>query len=256
MASYKGAFLWYEVMTSDVEGARAFYTELIGWRTQEWDEGEMPYTMWAVGERAIGGLMALPEEARQQGAPPHWMAYVGTPDVDATTRQAEQLGAKIVVPPMDIPKVGRWSLIQDPQGAMLAAYTPETAPPALPGPPEVGDISWHELATTDDAAGWKFYETLYGWNRTQTMDMGPMGPYLLFMAGEHQGGGAYRKPPEMPAPPHWLFYIRVADLDGAARRCEQLGGKLFNGPMEVPGGDRVAQCCDPQGAAFALHWKK
>jgi len=83
-----------------------------------------------------------------------------------------------------------------------------------------------------------------------------MGLYHLFMASEHQGGGAYRKPADMPAPPHWLFYILVADLDAAIERCRQLGGKVVNGPIEVPGGDRVAQCCDPQGAAFALHGKK
>ncbi len=256
MTTYRGAFLWYEVMTSDVAGARAFYTELLGWGTQGWDNGEGEYTMFTVEGKPIGGLMELPEEAKKMGAPPHWMGYTGTPDVDATTAQASKLGAKILVPPMDIPKVGRWSLIQDPQGAMLAAFKPAEAPAAPLPAPEVGQISWHELATTDAEAAWKFYEALYGWKRTQTMDMGPMGPYHLFMASEHQGGGVFNKPKDMPAPSHWLFYARVADLEKTLQRCPSLGGKVLHGPEEVPGGDRVAQCADPQGAHFAVHWKK
>ncbi len=253
MTEFKGSFLWYELMTEDVEAARNFYTEVIGWGTQRFEMGERPYTMWTVGERPIGGLDVLPDEAKRMGAPPHWMAYVGTPDVDATTRQAVSLGGEVLVPPMDIPTVGRWSLIADPQGATLAAFCPVDA--EVTHDPDVGDFSWHELATTDPEAAWRYYEALFGWKRGMSLDMGPLGPYHLFMADEHQGGGVFRLPSEAPRP-FWLFYIRVADLDATLRRVEALGGKVLAPPQEVPGGDRVAPCLDPQGAAFALHQKK
>jgi len=88
-----GRFLWYECMTGDLDAAVAFYTKLIGWGTTEWDNDMGPYTMWTKGETPVGGVMTLPEEARQAGAPPQWLAYISTPDTDATVRQVEDLGA-------------------------------------------------------------------------------------------------------------------------------------------------------------------
>jgi hypothetical protein len=250
--SNRGNFLWYELMSNNLAGAKAFYGELLGWGLQPWQDSPTEYSMFTVKGRAVAGLMELPADAKKMGAKPHWMAYVGSNDVDATTSQARQLGAKVVVPPSDIPKVGRWSLLEDPQGAMLSPF--KSTDPEMPSqPPEIGDFSWHELATTDVDAAWRFYESLYGWKHTQTMDMGDMGPYLLFMASEHQGGGIYKLPPEMKAPPHWLFYVRVDNIDDAVKRCSKLKGKVLNGPMEVPGGDRVAMCLDPEGTAFAMH---
>lgn len=119
--------------------------------------------------------------------------------------------------------------------------------------PEPKAFSWHELATTDHLAALRFYADLFGWSKLSEADMGPIGIYVLFGRGERQYGGMYSKPAEMPAPPHWLLYVRVASLDAALTRVRDGGGQMLNGPMEVPGGDRIAQCVDPQGAAFALH---
>ncbi|RMH19553.1 MAG: VOC family protein [Acidobacteria bacterium] len=250
----RGRFVWYELMTTDPQGAQAFYTQLIGWGTEDFP-GEQPYTMWTNDGTPLGGVMELPEEARQQGAPSHWIPYVAVPDVDAAVAQAGGLGAKTYVPPTDIPGAGRFAVLGDPQGAIFAVYRSANEHGGHDDMAEIGEFSWHELATTDHAAAFDFYRQLFGWHETDTMDMGEMGPYLMYgrVPGKPPLGGIFNKPPQMPGPAAWLLYVRVADVDQAVDAVKKLGGQILNGPMEVPGGDRIVQCMDPQGAAFALH---
>jgi predicted enzyme related to lactoylglutathione lyase len=173
--------------------------------------------------------------------------------VDATVKQAESLGATIHHKPTDIPTVGRFAVLADPQGAFFAVFTPPGNAPGHEGMPNVGEFSWHELATTDYAAAFGFYQALFGWEKIAEHDMGPMGIYFLFGRNGQQLGGMFNKPPEMPFPPNWLQYIQVDSADSAADRVKANGGQVLNGPMDVPGGDRIAQCLDPQGGAFAVH---
>lgn len=248
-----GKFCWYELTTSDVEAAKAFYTKAIGWSTAPF-EGEMPYEMWINQEAPVGGVMTLSEEARQAHVPPHWMAYISTPSVDDTATQATQLGGQVLVPPRDIPNVGRFAVIADPQGASFAAFTPATPGEDSVFDPKVGEFSWHELATTDHTAAFNFYSALFGWEKAEGMDMGEMGTYQLYGRGDGKHlGGMFNKLPDMPGPPAWLYYISIDDVRVGVDRVKDLGGRLLNGPMEVPGGDLIAQCLDPQGAFFALH---
>ncbi len=248
-----GQFLWYDLMTPDPAAARAFYGDVIGWGTEVFEGGAKPYDMWTRDGTPIGGLMPLPEEAIAQGAPPHWLAYVGTPDVDATTSRARELGATVYVEPQDIPDVGRFSVLADPDGAVFALFAPGSDSPPHPGIPSVGDFSWHELLTGDLAQGFAFYNDLFGWETKEEVDIGEYGMYRIFGRAGPPIGGMMARPPEMPVGA-WLFYVRVDDIDEAVERVKASGGQVHNGPMEVPGGDRVAQCRDPQGAAFALHW--
>lgn len=246
-----GRFLWYELLTSDPAGAQEFYTGIVDWDTRQWSAGDQPYTMWLNGERPIGGIMEMPEDALEQGARPHWLAYVGTPDVDSTVSRARELGATVMLEPTSIPEVGRMAVLADPQGAIFAVYAPEGEPPAAPDDPGAGDFSWHELATGDWREALDFYGDLFGWEETDTHDMGEeMGIYQMYGQGDATYGGMYDLP---EGAPHWMLYVTVGDLDGCAERVEEQGGQVLNGPMEVPGGDRVAQCRDPQGATFALH---
>ena len=119
----RGRAVWHELLTSDPDGATSFYTKLIGWGTQVWEGGPSPYRMWMNGETAVGGVMQLPDEAKQQGAPPHWLAYVATPDVDQTIKDAEARGGRVLSGPMDVPTVGRIAVMADPQGTVFAAHT-------------------------------------------------------------------------------------------------------------------------------------
>lgn len=119
-----GVISWNELLTSDVRGACVFYTELFGWTAEEMSMSEdMHYTVFKSGDRQIGGMMALPAEAAQMGAPPHWGAYVTVHDVDAIAGKVSELGGKILVPPMDVPHVGRFTTFQDPHGAVISAIT-------------------------------------------------------------------------------------------------------------------------------------
>ena len=120
-----GAFSWNELMTTDVEAAKQFYTQLLDWTTEDMQiEGQlegMTYTVVKAGGEEVGGIMRLPPQAR--GTPPNWGSYVTVDDVDATAKRAQELGAKTIVPPTDIPNVGRFYMFQDPQGAVLSVIT-------------------------------------------------------------------------------------------------------------------------------------
>jgi uncharacterized protein len=247
-------FLWHELLTRDRDKAVEFYTYVIGWDTQAYDfqGNEGPeYTMWAAGGVPVGGVMEIDEETMGD-MQPGWSGYVHTPDVDATLRKAKELGGSVPGEPMDIPTVGRMAELTDPQGATLWVLAP-TPSESMPEPPASGSFSWNELATTDYEAAFDFYRRLFGWRQWDDMDMGDGFMYRMFGEGEQMYGGIYNKPPEMPAPPHWTFYVIVDDIDAALERVKERGGQVLNGPMEVPGGDRVAQCLDPEGAAFGLH---
>ncbi len=252
MASTTGRFVWYELLTSDVRAAVAYYTEVVGWKAQLFDNGPAPYTMWTASQGPLGGVYDLPDQAKQMGAPPHWTAHVDVADVDKACAKVKELGGKVYVEPHDIPTVGRYGVIADPQGATICVF--KGARPMEPhDPTKAGEFCWHELMTSDHAAGFEFYKTLFGWEKKDEFDMGPMGKYWLFGQGDKTYGGMMTKPADMKMPPAWIYYAEVADLDAAVERAKSKGGKLVNGPMDVPGGTRIAQLFDPQGAFFALH---
>lgn len=246
-AEIRGRFVWHELMTTELQAAVAFYSKVLPWKAQP--SGMPDYTLWVSGKTPAGGLMAQPESARQAGAPPSWLVYIGTPDVDATAAAAERLGGKVLKSPADIPNVGRFAVLADPHGAAFAIFKPSSTPD---GAAPASDFSWHELATSDPQAALAFYSELFGWSRGPAHDMGPAGTYQLVEHGGAQVGGVY-KVMDASKPPHWLTYIQVASVDRAAAAAKAAGGRVTQGPMEVPGGSRIAQILDPQGGAFAVH---
>jgi len=255
--SAKGRNVWFELLSNDVEGSTSFYTEVLGWKARSWEDADpnMPYTMFVLGESPIGGLMQIPEDAQKMGAPPQWLAYTSVDDVDAVAQRTKKLGGSIHRAPFDIPKVGRLAILADPQGATFAVCKTETE---METPPEgPGVFSWAELNTTDWESAWKFYKDLFGWQEKSKMDMGPGGTYFMFQhADASTKGGMSNMAKQMNLPPHWLYYVTVEDIDETIRRIDQNGGKVMNGPMDIPGNDVIAQCEDPQGALFAIYAKK
>jgi predicted enzyme related to lactoylglutathione lyase len=259
MADSYGAFVWYELLTPDKSVAKKFYPSITGWGTQPF--GQAGYEMWTSGGTPMGGMMNINEEQKKRGVPPHWCPYIGVAKVDATTAQSQKLGGTTVVPPTDIPEVGRFAILKDPQGAVYGIVSSEgTSNPPSENPnfdPQVGQVSWHELMTTDHPAALDYYTKLYGWEKQSEFDMGKeMGMYEMFGKNGQMYGGMFNKTAEMKFPPNWLCYVRVNDLNAAIEAVKKGGGQIMNGPMEVPGGDVIAQCSDPQGAFFALHEKK
>lgn len=246
-AEIRGRFVWHELMTTDPQAAGTFYSKVLSWKTQS--SGMPDYTLWVSGKAQIGGLMAQPESARQSGAPPSWLIYIGTPDVDATATAVERLGGRVLKAPADIPGVGRFAVLSDPQGAAFAIFKPGAAPAdAAPST----DFAWHELATSDAQGALAFYSELFGWSRGPAHDMGPAGTYQLIEHDGKQVGGVFKLTDTSKAP-QWLTYIEVGSVDKAVAAAKAAGGRITQPPMEVPGGGRIAQILDPQGGAFAVH---
>jgi len=245
-------FVWYELMTEDVKAAEKFYSDVVGWEAKDSGIPGMAYTIISAGPSAIGGIMKVPDEARAMGARPAWLGYVGVDDVDSTVARLTAAGGKVYRPASDIPGVGRFAVVADPHGATFILFKPASAegpPPAAPGTP--GTVGWHELHAGDRESAFAFYSGLFGWTKTEAMDMGPMGVYQMFATGGEAVGGMMTKRPEMPMAA-WLYYFNVDAIDAAAARVTAGGGKVLMGPHQVPGGQWIVMGGDPQGAMFAL----
>jgi predicted enzyme related to lactoylglutathione lyase len=244
----RGRFVWHELMTPDTSAAHSFYSKTLGWKSQASDD--VPdYSMFVASGGPLGGSVALPAGA------PHWLTYIGTPDIEATVAQAQDLGAKVIKEVEEIPGMGKYAVLNDPQGAQFAVYS-SSADPGRDKPAKRGEFSWHELMSTDAKAALDFYAELFGWEKRNAHDMGPMGFYYLFGRNGQEIGGMFDKPANVPGGPAWLGYVRVKDVNQTVKKIKSAGGTLTNGPMEVPGGDWIAQFVDPHGAAFAVHTVK
>ncbi len=247
----QGTFVWYELMTTDVEAAKAFYGAVVGWTPQSAPTASMDYTLFKVGDQGVAGLMTLPDDAKARGVPPCWTGYVAVADVDAASAAFEAEGGKILKGPMDIPEVGRFSVAADPQGAVLCLFKGAGEMPPAPAAGTPGYVGWYELMTSDLEAGFAFYAKQFGWTKDQDMDMGPMGTYRIFAHDGVPCGGMMNPGPESPIP-YWRFIFNVAKISDAADSIKAGGGQVVHGPVQVPGGNWVAMAVDPQGAFFAV----
>ena len=245
-------FVWYDVMTTDMDAATAFYKKVVGWDIKDSGMGGPLYSiLWKEGTM-VGGLMPIPDDAKAMGARPAWMGYIGVDDVDEMAKKVKNAGGSIYRPPSDIPDVGRFAVVADPHGAGFMLFKPNAGPAPTPIPLGTpGHIGWHELHAGNGDEAFNFYSGLFGWTKGDSMNMGAMGVYQMFKTGGEDVGGMMTKMPEMPMPT-WLYYINVEKIDDAAERTKKAGGKIVNGPMEVPGGQWIVQCLDPQGAMFAM----
>ena len=243
-ADPRGKFVWHELSTPDAAGAGAFYPRVLAWKSQPW-ERDPSYTIWVGKSGPVGGMMTMPEGAT---APPRWLMYVGVADVAASVSAAKALGARVLKDTSEIPGAGTYAVLADPQGAEFAVY--KSAEPHGNSASATGDFTWHELSTRDASAAMKFYTELFGWKVGPSHDMGAMGLYHLFLHDGQQHGGMFNS--RTGDAPHWLCYVSVDDAGKAAAAAKAAGGRVINGPMEVPGGSWVAQIIDPAGVAFAI----
>jgi predicted enzyme related to lactoylglutathione lyase len=245
-------FVWYELMTSDAEAAASFYASVVGWEVEIAAGPSGPYTLLKAAGQMCAGVVGLPDEVRRPGARPGWMGYVRVADMDAALAAWTQRGGIVHRPPAEIPGVGPFAVVADPQGAVLTLFAPvDGAPPPPPPLGTPGTFGWHELLAGDGEAVFPFYAEMFGWAKDTPMDMGPMGTYQLFTAGGAPIGAVMTKPASVPAP-SWKFYIHVAGIEPAVARIQDAGGQVVAGPMEVPGEQWIVQAIDPLGASFAL----
>ena len=255
MGDSHGRFVWYELMTTDLEAANAFYGEVVGWRTREASMPGSRYTLFTAGDVSAAGLIDLPQDSQMHGAAPQWVGYVSVDDVDAAAHHVKELDGTVSVPPTDIADVSRFSVVADPQMAtFILVKWRDAGRQLLIQSGALGHVGWHELLTIDWERAFAFYREIFGWQKVAA-DAGPTGTYLQFSAEGQTIGGMFNKPATAPAS-FWLYYFNVADIGAALDRVRAGRGKILEGPNDIPGGGRVARCTDPQGAMFALIGKQ
>ena len=258
MPESQGMFVWYELITPDPAGAKAFYDAVVGWNVDaDPMEGGADYRMIKRSDGGnAGGLLRLTDEMRQHGARPVWLGYIGVEDVDSTVSALEAEGGRVMMPAWDTP-YGRIAMLTDRQGAPF--YVMRPIPPAGEEDKQADvfsvekpqTIRWNELSTTDPDAAIALYTRHFGWRQEGSMDMGEMGQYHFLYRGDTMIGAVMPKMPEMPVS-QWSFYIGVDDIDRAHEAVKAGGGQVLMGPMEIPGGEYAINGIDPQGAAFGL----
>ena len=253
----RGDFIWYELMTADPEGAKAFYDSVVGWNIGPSVAEYNGYRMIQRSDgKAAGGILPLTADMQQHGARPTWLGYIHVEDVDRGAQEIERDGGKMLMC-NDIPNVGRIALIADPSGAHF--YIMKPIPPAndpnatsdVFSPDQAQHVRWNELATSDQDGAVQFYAKHFGWTQQGEMDMGEFGKYRFIQANGVAIGAIMHKPPQIPVS-LWTFYIGVDDIDRAASAITSGGGKIMHGPMEIPGGEFSLNGLDPEGAPFGI----
>jgi uncharacterized protein len=252
-----GAFIWYELMTTDADGAKAFYDSVVGWNIGEASPEFQGYRMIGRSDgKFAGGVLPLTDEMQQHGARPMWLGYINVADVDAKVAAIEAAGGKTLMK-QDIPGIGRIAMVADPSGAPF--YIMKPTPPAndpnarsdVFSPDQAQHVRWNELSSADQDGATDFYARQFGWSQGDEMDMGEMGKYRMIKANSVIIGAIMRKPPQLPVS-MWTYYIGVDNIDRAIEALTAGGGQILHGPMEIPGGEYALNAMDPQGALFGL----
>lgn len=266
MTDTQGSWIWYELMTPDAEGSKAFYDKVVGWNMQTTHgggedgnaPGETPYGFILNPDGSMtGGILHLDNEMQAHGARPCWMGYICVDNVDQMVKDIEEAGGKTVMPPRDVDMAGRIAMASDPGGAhfYIMAPTPmpdqEDAQSTAFSTDKQGRCSWNELCVVGQQKALDFYTGLFGWTLPAPMDMGEMGTYQFIEKDGVQLGAIMEKPKEMPVSA-WGHYFRVPSIETAKMAVNAHGGTVMMGPMEVPGGDWIINGTDPQGAYFSL----
>lgn len=243
-----GRFVWHELVTASPKDVLPFYGELFGWTTAEMDMGPNgKYTLFRAGSVDVAGTIAPPPGAK---VPPSWLGYCAVDDLDAALKVATTNGGKLMSPTVDIPKVGRFAVVIDPQGALLAAMQPHDARSGEEGPRPAGHFAWDELLAQDPEGALSFYRAVYGYE-SRANDLGAMGTYHVLSSGGRERAGIM-KAPMAGQPSSWLFYVNVPDVDAGTKRAAALRGSVVVAPKDIPNIGRFSVVTDPAGATIAL----
>ena len=256
-----GQFVWHELMTRNVEAAMKFYEAVVGWKYTDWEgDTDTPYVMMSRNgdpKSSLGGIMLMQEPEFPDKLPSHFMGYVSVDNADVTVERVKELGGSVVHGPADIPKVGRFAILEDPLGlvfAVLQSLNNEWEQK----PAHIGEVAWCENASTDHLKAYDFYSKLFGWQIEREMDASKGLAYIVLTSpgspseGPSGFGGLYTAPEQMPGPKGWWYFFAVKDINAALQAVKDNGGTVFMGPMDVHTGERVAWAADAEGTAFGL----
>jgi len=237
-----GAFVWRELSTGDVDGARRFYGELFGWSFKPEDMG--PAGIYWLAER--GGRQLCGMVQKPAATPAAWLSYVLVDDVDAAAARCLAAGGTVVRAAQDIPDIGRFAVIADPWGASLAPFRSRGGEAAETPRPSAGSFCWETLVAPDPKAALGFYSQVIGFGTAPA----PSGEGTLFTAGEDMVADVQTARPEAPA--RWTSYVQVEQAEAWRDRAVRLGGKVVVPRVEVPKVGTVAFVTDPGGAGLGL----
>ena len=247
-----GMFNWVDMMTTDVEGAKRFYSTLLGCESIEYpvDNG-FTYTILNRSGKNLAGMSPMMPDMLENGVPSHWNSYVAVASVEDAAAKAASLGATVVVPPMDVMDFGRMTTIIDPTGAALSLWEAKAHIGAdIIG--EAGAFCWAELYTHDTASAGRFYSDFFGWETEQVQGVGGL-PYTLFRSGGDPAAGMLAIQPIWgEVPPHWTVYFGVDDLDAALEQVQAMGGVVEIQPLSIPTVGRISLISDPQQVYVTL----
>lgn len=239
-----GTFCWIDLMTSDLDAAKQFYSAVFGWEYSDNDMGDgATYSMAQIDGTDVAGLMNS-----DQG--PHWNNYIAVESAADNAEAAKEAGATIIQEPIEVPGSGHMAVFQDPTGAIVSTWQAGDHPGAGIVN-QHGALSWNDLQTDDVGKAVDFYTDVFGWE-VAPVENAPA-ERVVIRVGETMNGGIAKLPEEggSDVPPHWLAYFAVDDLSAAIEAAEGAGGKSHIGPLDLPTG-QLAILTDPQGAAFAL----
>jgi predicted enzyme related to lactoylglutathione lyase len=243
-----GTVSWVDLQTPDLDRAKKFYGELLGWSfaTSE-DPAASFYATAVVRGRRVAGIAKM-----QAGTPvpPAWTVYLATEDADDIARRTKEAGGNVVMPPSDVMEQGRMALFADPTGAVFGVWQPK-AHPGAEIIDEPGAMTWHEVYTRDVTKARDFYARVFGLE-PKRLDS-PSMEYWTLHKGPTTVGGVMQMTSQMPKElaPHWSTYFAVADADASVKKVTALGGKVMAPPFDTPYG-RMAAVIDPFGAAFSI----
>jgi predicted enzyme related to lactoylglutathione lyase len=238
-----GQVVWHTLNTSDVERAKAFYGELLGWDVETTSMGGQE-----VDIVNVNGAGHADFQQASGGAPSSWLSHVRVESVDESLRRAEARGAKALVGPTDLPEIGRLCVIQDPQGAVLSVYTP-----AAEFPVTHDAFAWDELMSDDVDASTAFYTDVVGWS-TGAMDMGQFVYTLFKRRDDDQGSAGLLPKPDAAAgmPNAWVTYLTTDDVDAATAKARELGATVYMEGTDIANVGRIGMIADPTGAMVGL----
>lgn len=243
-----GTISWVDLTTPDIEGARAFYTDLLGWEVQRSDTPDGVYYVAEVCDAEVAGLMAQTPAVAGLHVPPEWTVYVRVEEIEAAVAAVEKAGGSVIQAPTSIPGDSRMAVVSDPTGASFALFEhADGLGIELWGEP--GALILCEELTRDPLAAALFYEAALGW-KAETSEMAGT-PYTLFRVDGTEVAGMMPMPPPVPAeaPSHWMVAFAAADCAAAATRAVSLGGRVLVAPTAER---RFAVLEDPQGGVFAI----
>jgi uncharacterized protein len=244
----QGTVAWVDMQAPDLDKARRFYGELLGWSFVGGDDPDTQFYATAqIRGRNVAGIAKL---SREWPFPPAWTVYLASDDADETARRVEEAGGTVSMPPMDVMDHGRMAIFTDPTGAVFGAWQPKQHRGAQVID-EPGAMTWHEVYTRDVTKAREFYARVFKLE-PKRLDS-PSMEYWTLHKGPKTVAGVMQMTEAMPKdlPAHWITYFAVADADAAAKTVTTLGGRMMAPPFDTPYG-RMAAVFDSFGVGFSI----